>query len=132
MRRPRPLTWSDRHALIATIRRLPERPGRVAREIGIVDVGCGSTPGRRQSGAIPPLFPIPLFRSRSIPRRGNGAAVSSAQRHRGTRILGVAYGPACLCPPSHNRLLCSAVVTAAVGHGAGGGGWCRTGGAAPL
>src|SRR6266540_6848775 len=68
----------------------------------------------------------------SIPRRGNGAAVSSAQRHRGTRILGVAYGPACLCPPSHNRLLCSAVVTAAVGHGAGGGGWCRTGGAAPL
>src|SRR6266511_5673301 len=74
MRRPRPLTWSDRHALIATIRRLPERPGRVAREIGIVDGGCGSTPGRRQSGAIPPLFPIPLFRSRSITWRGNGAA----------------------------------------------------------
>jgi hypothetical protein len=61
MREPRSLTWSGRHALIAAIRRLPQRPGRVAREIGIVDVGSGSAPGRRQSGATPSPPPNPLL-----------------------------------------------------------------------
>src|SRR5512133_780166 len=79
------------------------------------------------SGAIPPPLSYPPSRYRGAAPRSQVLSVIAAPG-----FLEVAYGPVCLCPPSHGRLLCSAVVTAAVGHGAGGDGWCRTSGAAPL